>query len=119
MPNNFHFLVQIKSDCNEKAASQSFGNLLYSYATANNKQQQISGSLFRRKFRRRKINTEHYLKNTLIYIHNNPVKYGCFDSAIEYPWTSYHGYLTRIETFISKDAITCYDGIKKIQEVHR
>jgi flagellar hook-basal body complex protein FliE len=56
MPNHFNFLVQIKSDTNEKIASQGFGNLFNRYANSFNKQQNKSGSLFRRKFRGKKMN---------------------------------------------------------------
>lgn len=119
MPNHFHFLVQIKEDSNEKIASQAFGNLFNSYAKAFNKQQNRSGSLFRRKFRRKKIESQQYLLNTLIYIHNNPVKHGYSGSAIEYPWTSYHDYLTTEETFINKDAFEWFKGIESFKEAHR
>ena len=118
MPNHFHFLVQIKTDSNEKTASQAFANLFNSYAKAFNKQQNRSGSLFRRKFRRKKIGSQRYLENTLIYIHNNLVKHGYSNSAIEYPWTSYHNYLTIEETFINKYAVEWFKGIKKFKIGH-
>lgn len=119
MPNHFHFLVQIKTDSDEKMVSQAFSNLFNSYAKAFNKQQKRSGSLFRRKFRRKKIGSQQYLENTLIYIHNNPVKHGYSSSAIEYPWTSYHDYLTTEKTFINKDALEWFNGIEEFKEAHR
>jgi REP element-mobilizing transposase RayT len=119
MPNHFHFLVQIKSNCNEKIASQAFGNLFNSYAKAFNKQQKRSGSLFRRKFRRKKIENQQYLNNTLIYIHNNPVNHGYCDDSIEYSWTSYHDYLSNESTFINKEvALKWFDGVEEFKEAH-
>lgn len=53
MPNHFHFLIQIKTGSNEKLASQAFSNLFNSYVKAFNKQQNKSGSLYKRKFRKK------------------------------------------------------------------
>ncbi len=119
MPNHFHFLVQMKSDCNEKIASQAFSNLFNSYAKAFNKQQNRTGSLFRRKFRRKKIESQRYLKNTLTYIHNNPVKHGYATSAIEYPWTSFHDYLVDKQSFLNKEYLEWFDGIEGFKDAHR
>lgn len=119
MPNHFHFLVQIKDGVDEKKASQTFGNLFNSYAKAFNKQQKRTGSLFRRKFKRRKIESQTYLKNTLIYIHNNPIKHGYSSSAIEYPWTSYHDYLAMEETFVNIDTVEWFKGIDEFKEAHK
>lgn len=105
MPNHFHFLVQINSDLDEKKASQAFGNLFNSYAKAFNKQQKRSGSLFRRKFKRKKIVDQKQLINTIIYIHNNPVKHGYREHSIEWAWTSYHDFLSEDETFINKKEV--------------
>ncbi len=105
MPNHFHFLVLIKSDSNEKLASQAFANLFNSYAKAYNKQQKRSGSLFRRKFRRKRINNQNQLINTVLYIHNNPVKHGYCEHTVQYPWTSYHDVISKDDTFIQRSRV--------------
>ncbi len=70
MDNHFHFLLEIISETKE--ANQSISNLFNAYAKAFNKQQNRTGSLFEKHFRRKRIDTEAYLKNVILYIHTNP-----------------------------------------------
>jgi len=95
MPNHFHFLVRVKEE--EKISSsvastpvrvqnpdgrgiqkigipsQQFSKLFNSYAQAFNKRFERHGSLFERPFKRKLIEGENHFRQTLIYIHNNPV----------------------------------------------
>ena len=115
MPNHFHLLVKIKSGAeihdsltnssssnltgfqnlsglkNEtiKPLHQYFSNLFNAYSKAFNNRYNRHGSLFERPFKRKIIDNKHYLKNVLLYIHNNPVHHGFADSPSDYPWSSY------------------------------
>jgi len=51
-----------------------FSHLFNSYTKAINKQETRTGSLFQHSFKRKKIDTEDYLKQLIIYIHTNPIK---------------------------------------------
>jgi REP element-mobilizing transposase RayT len=86
LPNHFHLLVKIKSEeqilttinktnkSTQQIVFQKFSNFFNSYAQAFNKEQDRSGKLFDLPFRRKNIQTEEYLKRTVLYIHNNPKK---------------------------------------------
>ncbi len=98
MKNHFHFLVKIKeveeTPLEKKITpSQSFSNLFNAYSKAFNKSYNRHGPLFERPFRRKEINTEKYLQNVIIYIHNNPVHHHICVDPLEYPWSS-HLHLT-------------------------
>lgn len=69
--------------------SQQFSKLFNSYAQAYNKYNETRGALFERPFKRKLIDNGNYLKQVLLYIHNNPVHHGFCEHAMEYPWSSY------------------------------
>ncbi len=59
------------------------------YAKWFNKKHNRSGALLEHPFDRIKVNNETYLKNLILYVHNNPVKHGICSHPMEYGWTSY------------------------------
>ena len=69
MDNHFHFIIRIN---NEKEVTQALSNLFNAYAKSFNKQQNRTGSLFEKHFKRIQIENEEYLKNVIQYIHLNP-----------------------------------------------
>ena len=115
MPNHFHLLVKIKSEVDIldslstssssnltgfqnlsglkdetiKPLHQYFSNLFNAYTKAFNIRFNRHGSLFERPFKRKSIDNKRYLKNVLLYIHNNPVHHGFTNSPSDYPWSSY------------------------------
>lgn len=111
MKNHFHLLVQIlpaeyfnlpdisgilRTEDNkkiinniEKHVSQQFSNLFNAYSKAVNKRFSRTGSLFEHTFRRKLIEDESYLKQLIIYIHQNPVNHGFCSHPSEYPWSSF------------------------------
>ena len=107
MPNHFHFLVRLKeeeevvastshltgfenlSGVEIKQPHQHFSNLFNAYTKAFNKRTGRHGNLFERPFKRKPIDNEWYLKQVILYIHNNPVHHGFCSHPMEYPWSSY------------------------------
>lgn len=107
MGNHFHLLVRIKRhdeilknpqgfqnleglDVNlEKRINQQFSNLFNAYTKAFNKRYFRTGSLFEHTFHRKLIDTDEYLRQVILYIHNNPVLRGFCSHPLEYPWSSY------------------------------
>lgn len=69
MDNHFHFVIKVN---NEKEVTQGFSNFFNAYAKAFNKQNNRTGSLFEKHFKRIQIENEEYLKNVIQYIHLNP-----------------------------------------------
>ena len=47
------------------------------------------GSLFERSFKQKLIDNKDYLRQVILYIHNNPVNHGFCSHPLEYPWSSY------------------------------
>lgn len=96
MPNHFHLLIRIKdeaeiienSDIN-KPLHQYFSNLFNAYSKAFNKRYGVRGALFERPFKRKQVDSVEYLKQVILYIHNNPVHHGFCSHPVEYPWSSY------------------------------
>jgi len=66
-----------------------FSHLFNAYAKYFNKRYNRHGSLFERPFRRKRVDTPYYLKQVILYIHNNPVHHGFVEHPVEYPWSSY------------------------------
>lgn len=105
MPNHFHLLVRIKDEIEStdltgygnlsgvktkpKPVHQHFSNLYNAYSKAINKRYGHRGALFQRPFKRKLIDTEEYLKQVILYIHNNPVHHGFCEYAMDYPWSSF------------------------------
>ena len=69
--------------------SHQFSHLFNAYAQAFNKRYSRTGSLFIHPFKRKLIEDKEYLKNLVVYIHNNPVHHGFTEYAMDYPWSSY------------------------------
>lgn len=66
-----------------------FSHLFNAYSSYINKRNNRHGSLFERPFKRKLIDNDTYLKNVIVYIHNNPVHHGFCKHPMEYPWSSY------------------------------
>lgn len=99
MPNHFHFVVRIREHSEILADNpesdlknpphQYFSNLFNAYTKGYNKRFSRHGALFERPFQRKLVDSEHYLRQLILYVHNNPVHHGFCSHPIEYPWSSY------------------------------
>ena len=129
MKNHFHFLVRIKEqeEINTpdrvqnpvrdrrlyKNPSLHFSHLFNSYAQAINKRQQTRGALFERPFNRKQINDEKYLRQVILYIHNNPVHHGFCEHPSEYLWSSYLTCLSDKPTKLMRNEVIDWFGDKE------
>lgn len=52
------------------------------------------GHLFQDRFKSEPVEDDAYLLAVIRYIHQNPVKAGITDNPMDYPWSSYHEYLS-------------------------
>ena len=125
MKNHFHFLVRIKeveeiTSENKIVPSQSFSNLCNAYTKAFNKRYNRHGSLFERPFKRKEINSDKYLQNTIAYIHNNPIHHKICEHQLEYPWSSYINCLSNQPTKLQrKEVIKIFNDIDNFKHVHQ
>ncbi|MEX0610074.1 MAG: hypothetical protein WD016_09740 [Balneolaceae bacterium] len=129
MPNHFHLMVRLKEETvvlkhlkkrqNETTSngradlagvrnlsgliSKQFSNLFNSYTKSFNKSHNRKGSLFKRPFNRKSINSQTYYTHLIAYIHNNPVHHGFVDHPADWPFSSWHAYVLDKATNISKE----------------
>lgn len=103
MPNHFHFLIYTNDSSTNKIKvgslyltqlSNAIRKLLSSYASAINKQQATTGSLFRQKTKAELINnsSKNYAVTAFHYIHFNPLKANLVTHLNEWKFSSYLDY---------------------------
>lgn len=116
MNNHFHFVIQVTED--EKIVTQAFSNLFNAYAKAYNKQQNRTGSLFEKHFKRIELTSDEYLKNVIVYVHLNPTHHLNVD-FVDFRFSSYQSILNEIESIISKDEVLkLFDGVDNFKYCH-
>jgi len=123
MPNHFHLLIKIKSEdvltafwnkkpkknensglhMQDKIVSKQFADLFNSYTQAFNKMHSRKGSLLDSPFKRKKIDTEQYLRTTIIYIHQNPE--AIVTNFRDYKYSSYQAVVSNAKTNIKREEI--------------
>lgn len=124
MPNHFHFLVRIKPEREilEKYLqgfknlegltlfiSQQFSNFFNAYSKAFNKQNNRRGSLFMHTFKRKRIDSETYLRKVIHYIHYNPVEAGLAEKPEDWKYSSYKAIITpNSKTAVLKNEVISY-----------
>jgi putative transposase len=77
----------------ERFLSKQWSNLFSSYTLAYNKQQGRRGSLFMKNFKRKEISDETYLKNLILYIHNNPVEAQLVNAPVDWGFSSFKQFI--------------------------
>ncbi len=105
MKNHFHLVIKTNEEIEESKISRAFANLFIGYAKSYNKAYNRSGSLFKKPFKRKLIESEAYLKNVILYVHCNPVKDGFVEDIISYPWSSHNEILDDVKTFIDREFV--------------
>ena len=106
MKNHFHLLLRIKGEAEiSKPLHQYFSNLFNAYTKALNNRFGIQGALFERPFKRKLIDNNEYLKQVILYIHNNPVHHGFCSDPCEYPWSSYSTCVSIKPTKLHRDKV--------------
>ncbi len=69
-----------------------FRRFFISYSMSINRQQNLSGNLFCRPFKRLQIEDEDYLRYLAFYIHYNPQKHGYINDFKKYKFSSWQAY---------------------------
>jgi putative transposase len=105
MDNHFHIVIKIVDD--EKEVTQSLSNLFNAYAKAFNKQNERTGSLFEKHFKRIKIQNENYLRNIIQYVHLNP-KYHLGLDYKTYKYSSFQSIISDKQTKLARNEVVSY-----------
>ncbi len=120
MPNHFHLLIRIKSDSDlqnlvkvqnldkvdglhspQNIFSKQFSRIFNSYSQAFNKENTRHGALIESPFKRKIISSEDYLRQCIIYIHQNP----CSENFETYRYSSYKTILNNSATYLKRDEV--------------
>ena len=108
-----------KNHSKKPEPSEQFKHLFSTYAMWFNKKYKRKGSLFSKNFERIGITNERYYSNMIVYIHNNPVKHGFVDQAIDYPWSSYLTVVSTKNTKLKRDEVIKYfKNIENYKSMH-
>ena len=83
--------------------SKQFSNFFSSYSQALNKQRNRKGNLFIQTFKRKEIDTDEQLKDTLLYIHCNPTHHGIVANFEQWKFSSYSAYLTEKPSAVKRE----------------
>ncbi len=145
LPNHFHFLVKIKNektilkaakkikgidaiiknaikaevDVVAAIVSEQFRRFFMAYSKAVNKQERRHGSLFTKRFKRKKANTMGYLQRLVFYIHNNPVHHELCDDFKNYKWGTYKKILSSGNSKLMKtELIAWFDDKENYEYMH-
>ncbi|MCP4178101.1 MAG: transposase, partial [bacterium] len=104
IPNHFHILISAndktgkhseKRKCGISRFSENLRILLSQYSHAINKQENLSGSLFRQNTKSKclyQVNTNKYVVACFHYIHRNPIEAGLVSSVSGWEFSSYKDY---------------------------
>ncbi|MDX9909753.1 MAG: hypothetical protein RBS23_09855 [Mariniphaga sp.] len=82
-----------------------FAHLFNAYARYFNKRTDGTGNLFERPFKRKLIHNEEYLKQVILYVHNNPIHHGFCSHLLEYPWSSYISFVSEKPTKLKRESV--------------
>lgn len=119
LKNHFHLVIKTKEQIADKKISQKLSHLFNSYAQAINKSYGRTGSLFRDRFKRKKINDEKYLRQLIIYTHLNPQKHKIISDFRNYKHSSYLSYLSTAYTKLDRDFILeLFGGVSNFEDAH-
>jgi len=116
MNNHFHIVLKIIEE--ERIVTQSFSNFFNAYAKAFNKQNQRTGSLFEKHFKRIKIQDDNYLRNIIQYVHLNP-KHHLNINYNTYKYSSFQAMISISETKLARrEVLSYFDGIDNFIYCH-
>src|SRR6056297_605423 len=98
MPNHYHWLIHVKEEKKKESSHhhplvRKIATLQSSYTQAVNKQENRSGSLFRRKSKAKKIEELEYALTCFLYIHQNPLRAKLANNLKDWMFSSYRDYV--------------------------
>ncbi|QDK81342.1 hypothetical protein EXU85_23115 [Spirosoma sp. KCTC 42546] len=138
LPNHFHLLVRIRNFTDlpktdqtlqhgtelitspERIISEQFRRFFVSYAKSVKVQQEGTGSLFQKNFRRKQVDSDEYLTTLIAYIHQNPQTHGICTDFTDYPYSSYQKMMNPTPTRLMKrQVLDWFGGNEAYQYFHQ
>ena len=110
IPNHFHLLIRVRPNITNNQVVKGFSDFQNAYCKSFNKVFSRNGSLFQRKFKRKKIKNEVYLSRIVIYLHQNAIKHGLVKDPKEWRFSSFKSYLSDNPTKLSRDLVLGWFG---------
>ena len=102
-----------------KQPTSTFFKFVHAYTCLNN-YPKTRGALFERPFKRKLIDTNEYLRQVVVYIHNNPVHHRFCKHPLEYPWSSYLTCTSDKATKLKRnEVIAWFGGKQEYEKEHR
>jgi putative transposase len=114
LPDHYHFFVRVKEDSDNSILEDLFKRFLSSYSLAFNKENKRTGSLFQKRFKRKKVDNEVYFTRTIHYIHNNPIHHDYVKNYDEWKFSSYSSILSERPTLICRNEVLSWFGSKEM-----
>ena len=93
-------------------ANKHFAHLFNAYTRYFHIRRERTGNLFERPFKRILIDNDEYLRNVILYIHNNSVHHGFCLHPLEYPWSSYLSCVSEKPTRLKREFVLKLFGNK-------
>jgi len=143
MPNHFHFLVRLKPvtdginaiirregtvksfkflegeiSFNDFLEDQ-FKRLFTSYALAFNKQQERTGSLFQKRFKRVLVKDDFKLWYLLAYIHHNPIQHKFCEKYEDWKYSSFQAFLSHSPTSVIRQEVLSWFDSNDIEKAKK
>jgi REP element-mobilizing transposase RayT len=103
-----------------KFINQQFSNLFNSYTKSYNKFFNTRGNLFNQNFKRKVITDEDSIIRLILYIHNNPVHHKFTKEIGDWPYSSFHSYLSADYSLLHRNALTDhFDDLQNFIFIHK
>ena len=102
LSNHFHILLKI---IDSSTISNQLRIFFLSYSKAINKQENRTGSLFQKRFKRTLIESTESLQRVVLYIHSNPLRHKIRKSFTNYKHSSYKSLISYKPTKLKRDEL--------------
>ena len=112
--------VKLEKDLDfEKFVMQKFSNFFNSYTKSFNKKYNRKGALFIDYLRRTLISDEEYLRNMVLYIHQNPIHHAICNRLENWKYSSYNSMLSKKPTLLNReDVLDWFGGLDNFIWMH-
>ena len=123
LPNHFHLVFRIKDEkdlpvdyqMNNKELYRAFSNLFNAYTKAFNKRYNRTGNLLKKHPVKNLIDSERYLRNTILYVNTNPDHHN-IGNSLDYDFSSYKQLILGNSSILKQDIIIyLFDDIENFK----